>query len=432
MTFPPTYINGEYFYDFHELRYTEFATGGHVIWNTVYGRSALYDWLLSKRNPLEQASLQPGETMRFDFGSVAVTTDAQGRRWNGVSSNYHKTLGAVIPFGFTSDGLGTSVSLDVDQAFGGHTTNGSDALYPTDIGTDGWQTAVNTAGKILLRGLIPGAAYQLKCYGSTSTAGRNTRYQAGSAFADLNATNNTTATAVLSPVVADSQGWIALSVSAVPGSGSFQGQINTLELTALSRALFAQDFSSSTNVGNYFAPTTPDNGQFNDISAEPGGGTWSIDAGRLKLVREGTSTGGAGLTRLTVPVAQAPDVAQLHFKVSLSGVNTSNGLASVELGNITSVADYNNNVPSKAIAGSLSIKAGATACLASSWVPSRVPTPRMAPMWKSPGCSISPPSTRRTAGWTGACEPCHRGVRMSGSAPRCSSGTWPVPTARTA
>ncbi len=157
-------------------------------------------------------------------------------------------------------------------------------------------------------------------------------------------------------MVADSQGWIALSVSAVPGSGSFQGQINTLELTALSRALFAQDFSSSTNVGNYFAPTTPDNGQFNDISAEPGGGTWSIDAGRLKLVREGTSTGGAGLTRLTVPVAQAPDVAQLHFKVSLSGVNTSNGLASVELGNITSVADYNNNVPSKAIAGSLSIK----------------------------------------------------------------------------
>ncbi len=104
LTFPPTYINGEYFYDFHELRYTEFATGGHVIWNTVYGRSALYDWLLSKRNPLEQASLQPGETMRFDFGSVAVTTDAQGRRWNGVSSNYHKTLGAVIPFGFTSDG----------------------------------------------------------------------------------------------------------------------------------------------------------------------------------------------------------------------------------------------------------------------------------------------------------------------------------------
>lgn len=358
LAFPPTYdATGKYSYDLHELRYTEYKSGGHNIWGTAYGTSALYDWMLGRDNPLEDASLQPGAAMLFDFGNAQVTTDSQGRRWNSVSANYHRTLGAILPFGVTSGGASTSVSLDVKQAFGGHTTAGSTALYEANIGTDGWQTTLNGTGTIVLRGLIPGAAYKLECYGATSSTGRNTRYQVGSKYADLDTTNNTTSTAILDGVQADARGWIELSVSPVPGSGSY-GQINTLKLSLadLDDTFFAQDFSSATTVASYVNLTAPNTGQFNDISAEADAGTWSIDSGRLELARVGTSTNGAGLTRFTGPIAGAPETARFRFKLSLSGVNTSNNLASVEMGNITSVADYNNSISSAAIANVLTIK----------------------------------------------------------------------------
>jgi hypothetical protein len=69
--------------------------------------------------------------------------------------------------------------------------------------------------------------------------------------------------------------------------------VSLLPLAA--HAQFAQDFTSSSTVGDY-ASATPDNGQFNAIGGG-GGVTWSISSGALQLAR--TSTGAAWLDRTT-------------------------------------------------------------------------------------------------------------------------------------
>lgn len=95
-------------------------------------------------------------------------------------------------------------------------------------------------------------------------------------------------------------------------------------LFAQRRLVFQQDFQSSTSVGSYYDPTSPDAGQFNDISAEASGGTWSINQGRLQLVRTGSTAddNDAGITRHT-DIAPAPSVLQLGFDLGVSSWSAS-------------------------------------------------------------------------------------------------------------
>lgn len=55
-------------------------------------------------------------------------------------------------------------------------------------------------------------------------------------------------------------------------------------------ALFQQDFESCDSVDCYVDPTNPNSSQVNDISAQADGGTWSIQGGRLQVVREGSAS----------------------------------------------------------------------------------------------------------------------------------------------
>jgi poly(3-hydroxybutyrate) depolymerase len=249
LVFPPAYTNGSSLYTnapaIDTQRYTEYQSGGHGIWGTVYGTSALYDWWMGTTNvttqvgqslPLASTSLQEGETMLFDFGSTQKTTDGGGQTWNSTASNYYDTLAAVLPFARTAQGRMTTISLVVTQAFSGQTTNGSTALYESGIGSDGWQT--DSVAKVLLQGLIPSIPYQIEFYGATSTAGRMTQYQIGGQTAELNASGNTTAT-VQMEVVADNQGRIEVAVQPKPGVGS-AGQINTLKLWRSAVGVLAQ------------------------------------------------------------------------------------------------------------------------------------------------------------------------------------------------
>jgi hypothetical protein len=113
----------------------------------------------------------------------------------------------------------------------------------------------------------------------------------------------------------------------------------------LNAPFFSQDFSNSSTVSAYVNPTLTDD-LFSNISAEVDGGAWSIDTGKLKLVRPGISSAnnGAGFTRVTGPLASAPNVLQLDFKIALSGVNTFNALADLVVGDMTTVTDYNSYV----------------------------------------------------------------------------------------
>lgn len=83
--------------------------------------------------------------------------------------------------------------------------------------------------------------------------------------------------------------------------------------------VFTQSFSSSSTFSSYENPSSPSIGQFNDIGAEPNGGTFSITGGRLQLVRAGSTAtdNDAGLMRWT-DFGCNPSVLHVAFKMSVS------------------------------------------------------------------------------------------------------------------
>ncbi|HVR95734.1 MAG TPA: Ig-like domain-containing protein [Thermoanaerobaculia bacterium] len=110
-------------------------------------------------------------------------------------------------------------------------------------------------------------------------------------------------------------------------------------------ALFQQDFQSSTSVSSYVNATSPNGGQFNDISAEADGGTWSIQQGRLQLVREGSGTtdiNDAGITRST-DFSSSPAVLHVTFDLGVTAWTASqfqsNALL-LSVGNVSSFIEY--------------------------------------------------------------------------------------------
>lgn len=110
------------------------------------------------------------------------------------------------------------------------------------------------------------------------------------------------------------------------------------------RHVFQQDFQSSTIVGAYYDATSPNPGQFDDISAEANGGTWSINQGRLQLVRTGSTAddNDAGITRHT-DIAPAPSVLQVGFDLGVSSWSTStfqSGAMILSIGNMSSTREY--------------------------------------------------------------------------------------------
>ncbi len=235
LTWPPAYTDGVYFYDFHQQRYTEFQTGGHGIWNSVYADANLYTWMLGQSRPVATASLLAGETMYFDLGGTKTVTDGSGNTWNSTSATQYDTLEAMLPYCRTAIGRATPVSLSTLQKFGSQGGGVANATYGTGIGTDGWQTVASGTGTLVLQGLVPDASYNLKIFGSSSVSNRMTTYEVGDAFGtqtqDLNATGNVSTKAVFATVVADASGMIDISVRAKTGSGSTIGIINAIELS---------------------------------------------------------------------------------------------------------------------------------------------------------------------------------------------------------
>lgn len=118
---------------------------------------------------------------------------------------------------------------------------------------------------------------------------------------------------------------------------------------------FSQDFSSSNDVNSYVS-ATPGAGQFNDISAEADGGQWSINGGRLTLVRTGLSgtNNGAGLTRFT-DLPGMPQFVKVSFDFTLTGVTASGAALALDLCNVSSFSDYSGSTPSKSVQNRISL-----------------------------------------------------------------------------
>jgi dienelactone hydrolase len=121
--------------------------------------------------------------------------------------------------------------------------------------------------------------------------------------------------------------------------------------------VFAQDFSSSSSYSDYFNASSPEDNQFNDISAEVNGGTWSINGGRLQLVRTGSSgsSNGAGFSRWT-NFAGPPNVLHVCFDLSISNFNSyQNDALSFTLISASGFQDYNSVAPFNNTFGGLNI-----------------------------------------------------------------------------
>jgi regulation of enolase protein 1 (concanavalin A-like superfamily) len=138
------------------------------------------------------------------------------------------------------------------------------------------------------------------------------------------------------------------------GAGSYNGRA-VVEGFGVDPLLFNQNYDRSGAVLTDYSSTTPDGSQVNEIKAEDAGSTWSLNSGWLKMTRLGTSGEGSGMTRLSG--SSTPNVMECSFKVKVS-CNTSSELAILDLGNFTTLSDYNNTSVSAGVANRLSIKGG--------------------------------------------------------------------------
>ncbi|WOO43274.1 Ig-like domain-containing protein [Rubellicoccus peritrichatus] len=172
----------------------------------------------------------------------------------------------------------------------------------------------------------------------------------------------------LSFIQIDSVTLTGLGTSVNVGLFSSSGSVNEttyatfddFDLT-ISSAIFVQDFNSSSAVSSYFDITNPSANQFNDISAEVDGGTWSINNGALQIVRSGLggSNAGSGFMRYT-DFAGSPSVMKVEFDVSVNNIDTYTDLASFRLGDYSYQSDYSGTTASVSTTFELIIKGGGT------------------------------------------------------------------------
>ncbi len=163
------------------------------------------------RSKLPDPTLQPGETVAFDFGIDPYTagTDAQGRLWNSLAL-YSDPVSytAVAPFvkdRGRCDGLRFRCpsSSASDGPFGSGSGVRFATVLPNEVAKDGWTTLdyptdTSNAGIFRISGLAPNIAHRVEIFGSIGdndqNLGRQTTYKVGGQTRDLNAYNNTSNT----------------------------------------------------------------------------------------------------------------------------------------------------------------------------------------------------------------------------------------------
>ncbi len=245
----PYYSDGSTFYAENNQRYTEYKSGGHTsaTWGRAYAEAAMYDWLLGQTNTPHQ--LATGEKLLFDFGehvngvggalpvnAQGFTTDSQGRVWNcNAIYKENASVGPIVPYARTTEGVNTTVTVELKTPFYGRVTAGvtDGSVYDPLIASDGWSSNRTVMGSLLFKGLTPGAEYQLSIFASDTANSRTGRYTVtdanGDQFLELNATNNITSFAIFESIIADASGQFTLLVA--PSATSNFANINAIELT---------------------------------------------------------------------------------------------------------------------------------------------------------------------------------------------------------
>lgn len=365
--------------------FTRYARGGHGISSVAYAHPGIRGWLLSQRRGV-RSTVAPrltitaptdAPTLATAASSLSLAGSAEGSvfpitrvTWtrtgeSGVSKQTGTATGttswSTASIGLES-GKTHSLSLLAESpsgwdAYGGATTfndtlivtQGSDALptvtitAPTAAST--WTTSAPTLD-------LAGSASDTT--GISQVTWSNDRGGSGAA---------TGSTAWSVSGIPLQSGTNVLTVTARDTAG--QTASDTLVVTANTPppqdAVFAQDFQSSFVVTDYVSATAPGVGQFNDVSAETQGGTWSITpGGRLQLQRTGASStdNDASLTRHT-DLAGPPSVLHLRFSLSVAGWTASAYQSAawvLEVGRASGLLDGNLGLPATDVFQALSIQ----------------------------------------------------------------------------
>ncbi|MEM9082927.1 MAG: hypothetical protein AAGB34_04960, partial [Planctomycetota bacterium] len=98
-TFPNDSMT-DFFDEENNLRYTDYATGGHGIGaSRIFNNAPVYDWLFAQSSPGLPA-LEAGERMLFDIGGTSLfdqnklfEIDEVGNYWNTLERGNERTLG---------------------------------------------------------------------------------------------------------------------------------------------------------------------------------------------------------------------------------------------------------------------------------------------------------------------------------------------------
>lgn len=237
-------------------------------------------------------------------------------------------VGLVVREGTAPSAPMLAISIDANNAvrYTARMTNGA-AVTETEVAGN-W--------------VLPGTWLMLRRQGSeiiaaVSPDGVNYQQLVTQAFNDL-------------PVSLQAGLWIAGGANNVNGRAVVEG----FNVTPF---FFNQNFDRTDATLDDYISNTPSGSQFNDIANEDLTSAWSIDNGWLKLVRNGGSNQGAGLTRISVPAAMAPTVMEFKFRLKVS-CNTFSELALLDLGTFNALADYNNSSVAAGVTNRLSIKGG--------------------------------------------------------------------------
>lgn len=276
------------------VRFTMYPTGGHGIWNGVYWHQPMWDWLFAQSlngaaptpapptptptpvpptptptpiptpvptpvatpTPVPTPVPVPQPNPVFNSGSIVMDfgTGSNGTRVRN-SFGYNLIGGGTVSGLISETGAVTSVAITQVQRMNGVNSSGttsasiamnidgaatSDSYFGNDVVFNG---VVAPQGELTLTGLDPNTTYEFKFFSSRMGANdnRQTRHEvigASSAYADLDASNNTSQIAVISGIRPNSLGAFTLKIRKGPANNNPTGffYLGAMQLTAQSAA----------------------------------------------------------------------------------------------------------------------------------------------------------------------------------------------------
>jgi len=204
------------------------VAGGYVLRLTANdGALSASDDVNVTVKPVSTGSTSTTQQLNFDFGVTTQTTTATG--WNNITGF---TVGSGTTDCKDSTGASTGIGLSVTQAFQSSVDNGASSPstpYPQTAMRDCFYSQ-NTPAKLKFTGLDPTGTYKVTIFGyrNATATDRVSKYTIGTQVLTLNASQNTSNTAVFTGAAPAADG--SMEVIVDRDTGSTFGYLNVLVL----------------------------------------------------------------------------------------------------------------------------------------------------------------------------------------------------------